>query len=73
MEVSLDSEHSQVRKYFIFMPTGDFLFLGHVLWNYMHHLIRLVRDLLYIEPPTHLINHSIGPTVLNKEQLDDRK
>ena len=55
------------------MRSGDFLILGHVLWNYMHDLTRLIRDLLFIEPPGHLINHSIGPTVLTKEQLDDRK
>ena len=55
------------------MPTGDFLLLGNVLQNYAHHMTRMLRDLVFIEPPVIPSNLSIGPTLLDNDLLGIRK
>ena len=48
---TLDSDESEIRTFYVFMPKGDSLALGHVLLNYVHKMTRMIRNLLFIEMP----------------------
>ena len=73
---TLDSDESEIRAFYTFMPSCDSLNLGHVLLNYMHKMTRLVRNLLFIDMPLNNpqnIDIIIGPTHLTPRQIEERK
>ena len=73
---TLDSDKSEIRAFYVFMPICDSLHLGHVLLNYLHKMTRMVRDLLFIEMPNNNPNNVqvlIGPSKLTPKQIEERK
>ena len=68
----MDSKESKILEFYTYMPRGDILRLGQVLLNYLHVVVRQIRDLMYISAGG-MSFLALGPTMLTERQINARK